>query len=64
MFAVVVKFEKSYMFWSALPRSLKMLKVIEFSVEVRAEFRLQWSLYFKTNHWTMKMWPYIADGPK
>ncbi len=25
---------------------------------------IQWSLYFKTTHWTKKMWSYIAGGLK
>ncbi len=29
---------------------------------VRAQYRIQWSLYFKTTHGTKKRWSYIAGG--
>ncbi len=27
-------------------------------------YAIQWSLYFKTTHWTMEIWFYIAVGLK
>ena len=35
------------------------------SLESKSLYRtIQWSLYFKTTHGTMKLWSYIAGGPK